>query len=139
MAVIVDASIAAAWVLVDEQNDAADAIMFDLKTKPASVPALFWFEVRNLIVMAERRGQIGTGGAMTAIGRLRRLNLTVQNADSDHAVLSLAFKHNLSAYDASYLALAINENFPLATADKRLAAAAVSEAVELLGPLRNKL
>ncbi|MBW9066117.1 PIN domain-containing protein [Rhizobium herbae] len=47
----------------------------------------------------------------------------------DALVVSLARKHQLSAYDAAYLALAITEGIPLATLDKKLQQAAVAEAV----------
>ena len=50
-------------------------------------------------------------------------------------VLGLATTHGLSAYGAAYLALAIARQLPLATLDKRLAAAAHSEAIEIRGPL----
>lgn len=47
--------------------------------------------------------------------------------------MRLAGKHGLSAYDTSYLLLAISESLPLATLDKRLAAAAQAERVEVIG------
>jgi predicted nucleic acid-binding protein len=50
-------------------------------------------------------------------------------------IARLALKHGLTAYDATYLALAISERLPLATLDRELAAAARGEAVEVLGPL----
>ncbi len=139
MALIVDASIAAAWVLVDEQNNKADAIMFGLDATPALVPVLFWFEALNLCLLAERRGRIGVWGALIAMARLRRLNLKDLDIDGDRAILSIALKHNLSAYDAAYLALAIDQSLPLATNDRKLAAAARAEAVKILGPLNNAL
>jgi predicted nucleic acid-binding protein len=49
--------------------------------------------------------------------------------------LTLAARRALSAYDASYLALALQLALPLATADQRLAAAARIEGVAVLGPL----
>jgi len=42
------------------------------------------------------------------------------------ASLTLALEHRLSAYDASYLALAYSLDVPLITADRRLAAVAVA-------------
>jgi predicted nucleic acid-binding protein len=51
-------------------------------------------------------------------------------------VARLAIKHALSAYDAAYLHLALREHAPLATLDKKLAAAAEAEGVIVLGPLR---
>jgi predicted nucleic acid-binding protein len=53
----------------------------------------------------------------------------------DHAVLTLARVHQLSAYDAAYLALAVAESAALATLDRKLAAAARRENIAVLGPL----
>jgi len=39
----------------------------------------------------------------------------------DELILHLTFQHNLSAYDAAYLALAVQENAIVATNDKKLA------------------
>ena len=49
------------------------------------------------------------------------------------AVITLARRHTLTVYDASYLELAMRENVPLATLDKKLAAAAEAEGVPLIG------
>lgn len=57
MAFVLDASIAAAWFLPDEQHDAADRLMAELRATVGLVPASFWFETRNLFLVAERRGR----------------------------------------------------------------------------------
>lgn len=139
MTLVVDASIAAAWRIPDEQNEPANAVLRRLIEQFALVPALFWFEVRNLFLVAERRKRMPSGGAMLAMAMLRQLPLDDQHTDTDYQVLFLAAKHALSAYDASYLALAMDHRLPLATADRRLAAAARAEAIEILGPLSNPL
>lgn len=61
MEIVVDASVAAAWFLPDEQNDAADQVLAALQGSPARAPSLFWFEVRSLFVMAEKRGRLKPG------------------------------------------------------------------------------
>jgi predicted nucleic acid-binding protein len=132
--IVVDASIAAAWLLPEEDSDAAEAVIATLSGRPP-VPSLFWHEARNILIMAERRGRIETGEAAAAIGRLRRLPLEDAGAGPDGAVLALAMAHGLTAYDAAYLALARERDLPLATLDQKLAAAARREHVPLLGPL----
>lgn len=57
MSFVLDASIAASWFLPDEESEAAETLIAALAVAPGLVPALFWFEVRNLFVMAERRGR----------------------------------------------------------------------------------
>jgi predicted nucleic acid-binding protein len=135
MPFVLDASIAAAWFLPDEQHDAADRLMSELRSNPAVVPSLFWFETRNLFLMAERRSRLRGGEALLIMTQLRRLPLEDGGTGSDVSVLELATRHGLSAYDASYIALAKSLALPLATADRKMAAAARSEAITLLGPL----
>ena len=139
MPVVIDASFAAAWFLPDEQSDATDAVLFGLKGDPGMVPSLFWHETRNLFLMAERRRRLEPGAAAMCMIQLRRLSLYDAGAGSDHAVLTLAAKHMLSAYDASYLALALANGVSLASTDQRLAAAARAESVKLLGADRKSV
>ena len=134
MTVVVDASIAAAWLLPEEDSDAAEAVIMALSDR-APVPSLFWHEARNIFVMAQRRGRIVAGEPVAAMGRLRRLPLEDAGAGSDSAVLALAIAHGLTPYDAAYLALAQERGLPLATLDQKLAQAARREGVGLLGPL----
>jgi predicted nucleic acid-binding protein len=129
---VVDASVAGAWFLPDERNDAADRIIQALRSAAGLVPSLFWFETRNLFLTAERRGRFKAGEALLSMTQLRRLPLRDAGSISDHFVLDLAVKRGLSAYDASYLALAVQNRLPLATLDQRLAEAALGERVKLV-------
>ena len=57
MAFVPDASIAAAWLLPDEDAALADLALDRLAGEMACVPSLFWHELRNLLLSAERRGE----------------------------------------------------------------------------------
>ncbi|EPE94029.1 PilT protein domain protein (plasmid) [Rhizobium grahamii CCGE 502] len=72
MAFVIDASLAAAWLLPEEYSEAAETIIAAI-TAPCPVPSLFFFEIRNILAMAERRGRIGAGGALVGMERARRL------------------------------------------------------------------
>ena len=133
---VVDSSMAAAWFLPDEQSEHTDRLMANLGLMPGRVPSLFWFETRNLFLMAERRGRFKSGEARSAMAQLRGLALQDTGSGNDHFVFALATKHRLTGYDATYLALALHEGRALATLDQRLADAASLEKVEVLGPLR---
>lgn len=135
MALVIDASIAASWMLPDERSEAADAVMESLTAGPADVPSLFWYEARSVFLMAERRGRFAPGGAQAAMLRLRRLPLEDRGSGNGRAVLELASARGLTAYDAAYLALAVGAGAALATLDRKLAAAALSENISLLGSL----
>jgi len=68
-------------------------------------------------------------------GCLSRAKLRDRGPGDDAAIVDLAMKHDLTAYDAAYLDLALRERLPLATLDRKLAAAARAENVPVLGPL----
>ncbi|MHB0954639.1 MAG: type II toxin-antitoxin system VapC family toxin [Allorhizobium sp.] len=138
MSFVLDASIAAAWFLPDEQHDAADRLMADLRSVSAIVPSLFWFETRNVFLMAERRGRLREGEAVLLMAQLRGFPLEDMGSAGDGSVLDLASRHKLSGYDASYLALAKVRAVPLATADRKLANAARDEGVPVIGPLEHE-
>ncbi len=132
MAFVPDASVAAAWVLPDEQAALADLALDRLGAETAKVPDVFWHELRNLLLSAQRRGRIDDRHADVSLSRLRRLPIrSVVEADDRH-VMELARDHRLTAYDASYLALAIREDCALASLDRRLTEAAAAVGVESL-------
>jgi predicted nucleic acid-binding protein len=133
MSFVIDASLIAAWLLPEEYSDDAEAIISSI-AEPCPVPSLFWFEIRNILAMAERRGRVGAGGGLLGMERLRRLPLDDAGIGGDGAILLLSAAHTLSAYDATYLALAISRGLSLATLDRKLAAAARKEGVAILGP-----
>ena len=133
MAFVTDASVAAAWVLPDEEAALADLALERLFGEEAWVPGLFWSELRNVLLSAERRGRIDQHYADAAIARIRQLSVRCPGEPEDHRILALARSHRLTAYDASYLALAIREGCPLASLDHRLNDAASAEGVAPFG------
>ena len=133
MEIVVDASVAAAWFLPDEQNDAADQVMAGLQGSPARASSVFWFEVRSLLFMAEKRGRLKPGEAALSMTQLRSLPILDAGSGSDWQVIALSHRHGLSGYDASDLAVAIQEQLPLATLDEKLSTAARAESVVVLG------
>ncbi len=129
MAFVPDASVAAAWVLPDEDAALADLALDRLDRETARVPGVFWHELRNLLLSAERRGRIDGRHADASMARLRRLAIRCPGEADDRHVMALARNHQLTAYDASYLALAIREGCALASLDQRLNRAAAAEGV----------
>ncbi|MCY4191492.1 MAG: type II toxin-antitoxin system VapC family toxin [Rhodospirillaceae bacterium] len=129
MAFVADASVAAAWVLPDESAAVADVVLDRLDAETAKVPGIFWHELRNLLLSAERRGRIDGGYADASMARLRQLSIVCPGDTEDRKVMALARAHSLSAYDASYLALAMREGCALASLDRRMNEAATAEGV----------
>jgi predicted nucleic acid-binding protein len=132
--VVVDASVAAAWVLPDEDSAAADAILHRVAAEGGVVPGLIWHELRNILLMAGRRGRLPEAEIVPSLLRLRRLPLEAvdMGAVGDAGIVTLATRHRLTAYDTAYLALAQTRALPLATADRTLRRAADAEGVELV-------
>jgi len=131
--VVIDASIAASWVIPDERNAAGEKFASELrsrKVQPITV-ALFWYEFRNILVTNARRGRISADQLSFFLQELRDIGIQTQQAEDDRLILSLALHHSLTAYDAACLALAISSNAILATNDRKLAHAAISAGLEL--------
>lgn len=96
------------------------------------VPVLFHFEIRNLLWTNLRRGTLSKTDIEGTIGIIRQVNPEAVDNGQDNVLMKLAIKHNLTIYDASYLALAMDRNLPLATYDKALRRAAEAERVTVL-------
>ena len=129
MACVVDASVVAAWFLPDETNEIANLALSRLENDDALAPDLLLHEMRNILLMAERRNRIEIEDVLTILSRLENMPITIVTDNDAISIVRLARKHGLTAYDAAYLSLALTANTPLATADKKLAAAAKAENV----------
>ena len=71
MTFIIDASMAAAWLLPEEFSTEAEDVIGSIAAS-CPIPSLFWFEIRNILAMSERRGRIGAGDALIGMARVRR-------------------------------------------------------------------
>ncbi len=58
MPFVLDASIAACWAFDDEDHPTAALALERIRTDEAFVPALWWFEIRNTLVVNERRKRL---------------------------------------------------------------------------------
>ena len=132
MAFVLDASITACWAFQDEDHPDARLAFAEMRTQEALVPCLWWFEVRNILVVNERRRRITESDTAAFLLNLSRLRLRVDRLPDENAILRLARTHRLSVYDAAYLELAQREGLPLATLDADLRNATVAEGVALL-------
>jgi predicted nucleic acid-binding protein len=133
MPFVLDASIAACWAFADEDHPVAALALERIRTDAAQVPCLWWFEVRNTLIVNERRGRLTEADVAAFLRSLSRLGVTVDRTPDEATVLGLARRHRLSVYDASYLELAHREGVPLATLDIALATAARAENLPLIG------
>ena len=132
MSFVVDASVAIAWAF-NERHATAAHTRARIRTEAAIVPALWWYELRNVLVLGERRGRLTEREITRFLRDISRLAITMDASPDESRVLALAHRHRLTVYDAAYLELAAREALPLATLDTELAAAAQAEQVALIG------
>lgn len=130
MAVVVDASVAVAWCFPDEEEPAGlDALALGFVRETVIVPGMFWYEVRNALLRAERRGRIDREGSGRFLRQLATLRTELDFRHNEAETLALARRHTLTFYDAAYLETAKRRGVALATLDSALASAAAVEGV----------
>ncbi len=129
MKLVIDASMALAWFF--ERSDAAQAhcaqsALLAISEAAVYVPALWHIEIANALLVGERRKVVSTAQVLDYLSRLSRLPIITDDMPSPSRrdlIMALAREHNLTAYDATYLDLALRSNAALATFDKQLARA----------------
>jgi predicted nucleic acid-binding protein len=123
------------WAFEGESTPFTVAVLKSLETVHAVVPALWPFEVANVLRTAERRGRMDASALAAFLERLRQLPIAIEHRPATwlaQQILPLTRTHKLSAYDAAYLELAIREGLPLATLDDDLRRASCAAGVTLV-------
>ena len=133
MPFVLDASVAAGWYFEDEHDLRADAALTLFDNDSALTPVHWWFEIRNVVVLGERRRRASEQYTAEFLDYLQQLPIALAALPDQTSVLTLARRHRLTLYDAAYLELAQREGIALATLDDRLATAARAEGVALIG------
>lgn len=133
MPLVIDALVTAAWILPDEQTPNALQARSIVVQEGGQVPLHWWDEVRNTLLMAERRNRTTPELTAAALATLDELPILQTRTADGAAILALARRHRLTFYDAAYLELAVRNNLDLATLDAVLARAAIAEGVPVVG------
>jgi predicted nucleic acid-binding protein len=132
---VVDASFSAALFLPDETSPAARRFFSGLKSSDEVwVPSLWWFEITNVLIIAERRRRITPADIIKIFSLYSQFNLetdTVASTKYSGKLYEIAKSVHLTAYDAAYLELAMRKEAVLATLDKKLVKAANLSGVNL--------
>jgi predicted nucleic acid-binding protein len=131
--VVVDASIAATWLLDDESDPRAEAALGLLEQAPGVVPQLWHFEMRNILLVAWRRGRISAQDLAERVAALAELPLGIDTTPDLAAALDLAARHGLSFHDGLYLEAARRLGATLASLDQALLRAAHAEGLAVHG------
>jgi predicted nucleic acid-binding protein len=133
MPFVVDASVVACWFMPDERHPVAEAAYRRVARDPAVAPVLWWYELRNMLIVSERRGRLDSDKTAHVLRLLKGLPVAVDVDVEKDVLMQLARRHRLTVYDAAYLELAVRRNYPLATLDAALSTAARTERIALIG------
>ena len=132
---VIDNSVVMTWCFEDVANDYADSVLDKLAETTAMVPSIWALEVVNVLLTAERRKRLKQADSIRFMTLLSQLPIVVDHDRPEKMMkdlLVLGRSTGLSSYDAAYLELAMRNDFPLATLDKKLAEAARLVDVTLL-------
>jgi predicted nucleic acid-binding protein len=120
--IVIDCSFAMAMVMPDETRPRSLAQVEEARLV---APPIWVFEVANAFRMAVRRSRLDAEDAAHLSRRIEEYAVLVDGNDATvHQRYIAAQTHDLTAYDAAYLELALLRRCPIATLDGRIAALA---------------
>src|SRR5215469_6619575 len=108
---VLAASTTIAWAL-NERDRFAVRARERMVESHALVPALWWFELRNALIVNERRGRITEQQSARFLRSVERLPIVVDSVPDGSDVLGLARRRRLTLSDAVYLELALRTTPP---------------------------
>jgi predicted nucleic acid-binding protein len=136
---VLDASMALAWLI--ERADRTEAALADrafdeVSASGAQVPALWYAEVANTLLVFERAKRLTVQDSVSYLADIALLTIEQDDlpcASMQPRVLDLGRMYNLTAYDSTYLELAMRRAAVLATFDRKLAGAARAAGARVFG------
>jgi predicted nucleic acid-binding protein len=139
---VLDASVTLSWLLRDasgKDEPYAFAVLKALRSgqNRCAVPVTWGLEVANVIARSEAKALVTEAQSKAFLEMLQAVAVDVDGASADQSLsdtLQLARRHRLSAYDASYLELALRAGQPLTTLDADLHRAADKVGVKSYKP-----
>jgi predicted nucleic acid-binding protein len=125
---VVDASVGFAWVYEDQATPETNGLLNQVAAgATVVVPALWFLEMANVLLVAQRRHRLTAIQRKAALEKLTAMQFTMDEEGTLHAfgiTSALAEKYGLTIYDAAYLELAKRRSLPLASRDEALKTAA---------------
>jgi predicted nucleic acid-binding protein len=124
--VVVDANLALKWVLIEEDSPQSIGLLekWKIEGKKVIAPALFAYEVTNIIHRQAVTGKLTHDEALQGLSKLFSLGIALKFStyvEISKQAIKYAHRFHLSAtYDSHYLALASREKCEFWTADTRL-------------------
>jgi len=138
MSFVVDCSVSIGWFLPAQRTPYVDAVVGYLGKVAGAhawAPGLWGVEIANVLRTACKRQKLDALRAQMILAEIMELPIRIdENPARAGEVLALALRHDLSAYDAIYLDLALRLKLPIATRDENLCAAARASGVGVWQP-----
>jgi predicted nucleic acid-binding protein len=121
---VLDASVVLTWCFPDENTDLAQRVADRFKQGDTAMAPSFWpHEVLNALLAGEKRKRISEAMIRSFLDDLAALPVMLEQIPAGivfDRIQSLSRKHGLTAYDAAYLDLALENGLALATLDEAL-------------------
>jgi predicted nucleic acid-binding protein len=133
VALVVDASATMAWVLHEEPI--VDRLRPIFRDAAIVVPSLWRLEVVNAVLVRERRRHLSPDQSARTLVALEAFRVEIEPSRPDETLSHMAAfarPHQLTAYDAAYIDVAVRRSLPLLTTDHNLQDAARRLGVPLL-------
>ena len=122
--IVIDNSVFLAWCMGDEEEPTAASAMQHVAEQGGVAPRIWWYELRNALLVNERRGRISPQQVSDTLVDSLALGISIDDEHDESRLLELARRFALSVYDAAYLEVAFRRSLALATLDHRLRKAA---------------
>lgn len=126
--IVIDNSVFLAWCMADEEDPTATSAMQHVVEEGGVTPRIWWYELRNALLVNERRGRISPQQMSDTLADSLGLGISIDDQHDESLLLELARRFELTVYDAAYLEVAFRRGLALATLDRRL-----REAAEVMG------
>jgi predicted nucleic acid-binding protein len=120
---VLDASLALAYVMPDEDSPKARELVARIDEEPALAPTIWIYEISSALRMGQVRNRLSSEMADSVMTTLTELHIEFEHPNG-HQLMNLSHQTGLTVYDASYIALCLKHELPLASLDRRLVQAA---------------
>jgi predicted nucleic acid-binding protein len=132
--VVLDASAALAFLVPGQSTQASEAFRLGASQFDLIAPVVFAWEVRHALIKLERRNQIRLQTLDIDLPKLEAITRLMPSPTQKDlsSIIALARSEELGLYDASYLAVAMEQDCPLASRDGKLLAVAIKRGVDVV-------
>lgn len=121
---VLDCSVTVAWCFADESTRTTDDLLESFSSeRRAYTPAIWPFEVTNVLLVGERRERISPKDSSRFLTLLWTLPIYPDldvTPSTLQRIIDIGRNHQISAYDASYMELALRRGLSMATLDNKM-------------------